>query len=121
MVDSKLLVHTMRDVTIVNFRDSAILDTTSINAVAWELYALIDEKATRRIVLDFARVSFLASQAVGVLITLKKKADAINARVVICGMREELKRVFKIMNLMPLFSFYKTENEALASFDVYTA
>jgi len=121
MAQSQLLVHSIRGATVVNFRTSAMLDSNVIEAVAAELFELVDDRAQRQIVLDCSKVQFLASQAIGVLITLKKKADAIGGRIAICGMRDEIRRVFKIMNLQSLFKFYKDEAEALASFDVYSA
>jgi anti-sigma B factor antagonist len=120
MADSQLLIHTIQDATIVNFRAASLLDSLVIDAIARELYALVDEQAARKIVLDFSGLTFLASQAVGVLITLGKKADAIKGRVVICGMRDEIRRVFKIMNLRKLFTFFDTEEKALRSLGVYT-
>jgi len=121
MAGSQLLVHTIQDATVVNFRQASILDSAIIDSIAQELYALIDEKAVRRLVLDFANVKFLSSQALGVLITVKKKADAIKGVILIAAMKEDLQRVFKIMNLQKLFSFYPTEHEALASFDIFTS
>jgi anti-anti-sigma factor len=121
MAESKLLVHAIQDVTVVTFRDSTMLDSGVIEAVGLELYALVDEKAVRKIVLDFSTVKFLASQAVGVLITLKKKADAIKGELAICGMREEIMRVFRIMNLMKMFRFFENETRALEAFHVFTA
>jgi len=55
----------------------------------------------------------------GVLIRLRKRAEAIHGRVVICGLRPELHKVFKISKLDRLFDFYSNEEEALKSFDVY--
>lgn len=121
MAGSQLLVQTIQDVTIVNFRNSSILDSAVIDALSRELYAMVDDQASRKIVLDFTAVNFLSSQALGMLITMKKKADAIKGQVVICGMKPDLQRVFKIMNLQKLFSFFANEKDALASFDVYTA
>ena len=120
MADSQLLVHSIQNATIVNFRNASILDSLAIDAIARELYAIIDEKASRKIVMDFSGVKFLASQAVGVLITLKKKADAIKGEVVICSMPDEIKRVFKIMNLARMFNFFDGEKAALESLGVYT-
>jgi len=120
MADSQLLIHTIQDATVVNFRTPSILESLVIDAIARELYALVDEQAARKIVLDFGGVTFLASQAVGVLITLRKKADAIKGDVVICDMRDDIRRVFKIMNLSKLFVFFDTEEKALRSLGVHT-
>jgi anti-sigma B factor antagonist len=121
MSHSHLMVQTMQGVTVVSFGASTMLDSGVIEQVGQELYALVDQKAAKRIVLDFANVRFLASQAVSVLLTLKKKADAIGAELAICALRAELRRVFKIMNLERLFRFYDGEKEALAAWDIYTA
>ncbi len=121
MPGSHLIVHSIQGVTVVDFGASTMLDAGIIDAIGQELYTLVDEKAAKRIALDFSKVRFLASQAVGVLITLRKKADAIGGEIAICAMREELKRVFKIMNLQKLFSFYPGEKEALAAWDIYIA
>jgi anti-sigma B factor antagonist len=120
MANSQLMVHNIQDATVVNFRQTSILDSAVIDAISRELYAIIDEQATRKLVLDFSQVKFLSSQALGVLINAKKKADAIKGVIAIAGMKPDLQRVFKIMNLQKLFSFYDTEKDALAAFDVFT-
>ncbi len=118
MAESRLLVNSIHGATVVTFRNSTILDSAVIEAIGRDLYALVDEKATRKIILDFTGVNFLASQAIGVLITLRKKADAIKGRVAICGLKDQLRQVFSIMKLEHLFSFHTNETEALAEFDI---
>ncbi|MFW6154411.1 MAG: STAS domain-containing protein [Planctomycetota bacterium] len=121
MADSHLLIHTIKDAVVVNFRQGSILDSLVIDAIARELYALVDERAARKIVLDLTGVKFLASQAVGVLITLKRKAEAIGGDVLICAMPDEIRRVFKIMKLQAVFRFYDSEAAALESLGIHTA
>ena len=121
MAESQLLIQTIKDAVVINFRHGSILDSLIIDAIARELYALADERAARKIVLDFGGVKFLASQAVGVLITLKRKADAIGGQVVICNMPEEIRRVFKIMKLDGIFRFHGSEAAALESMGIHTA
>ena len=58
MAESRLLVNTIQDVTVVTFRNSTLLDSAVIDAIGRELYALVDEKAIRKIVLDFSGVNF---------------------------------------------------------------
>ncbi len=120
MAESKLLIHAIHDALVVNFRDSSLIDSILIEAIGKELYALVDEKAVRKLVLDFSSVNFLASQAIGVLITVRKKAKAIKGEVGICCLKPELARVFEIMNLKKLFSFHESEKAALDAMGVYT-
>jgi anti-anti-sigma factor len=121
MPASQLIIHPVEDAKVVNFRYNSILDSGVIESMADELYALVDEQAVRKLVLDFSEIKFISSQALGALITLKGKAEAIKGQIAVCGVRPELLRIFKIMNLQKFFKFHGTEQEALASFSVFIA
>jgi anti-sigma B factor antagonist len=118
---AKLLIHQMRDVTVVNLNDSSILDALQVEQIGDELFELVEARACRKIVLDFSKVKFLSSSALGVLIRLRKKALDIKGKVVFCGLRQDLRQIFKITNLDKLFEFHQTEEQALNSFGVTTA
>lgn len=118
---ARLVIHPIRDVTIVNFNETTILDTHQIEKIGQELYTLVDERACRKIILDFEKVRMLSSSALGVLITLRKKAEAIKGTVVICSMRKELLQMFKITRLERLFKHYPNESKALESFGITSA
>lgn len=118
---SKLLINSIRDVTVVTFEEISILDTIQVDYIGDTLNDLIDNRAVRKLVLDFANVRFLSSSALGVLITAQKKISAIKGQLILCGLRDELKKVFTISRLDKLFKFAKSEEEALATFGVSTA
>ncbi len=116
----RLLIQSFRDVTVANFSDASILDTVQVQQIGEELYALVDNRAIRKLILDFTNVKFLSSSALGVLITLRKKSDEIKGKVLLCSMRPELRKIFKITNLEKLFDFYENEEKALGYFGVST-
>ena len=120
MAASGLVITQIRDVTVANFRDSSILDSVAVDAIGRELYPLVDEKAVRKLVLDFSSVRFLSSQMLGVLLSLQKKMASIKGRLVICGLREELFKVFEIMKLEKILTFAESEAKALNSLDTFT-
>ena len=113
-----LLVETIRGVTVVNFGDVSILDSVHIDRIGQELYELVDRFDRRQLVLDFSGVRLLGSQALGVLLTLRKKLQAAKGRLVICGLRPDLRKVFSITKLEKLFKFEPDEEHALNVFDV---
>jgi len=121
MAAARLMIHSMRDVTVVNFEDSSILDAAQIEAIGKALYDLVDVRNIRKLILDFSKVQFLSSSALGVLITLRSKCEAARGTLVICGLRKDLMQVFEITNLKKLFTFRSDEEEALAVFGVTTA
>ncbi len=118
---ARLVIQSIRDVTIVRFQESSILDTLLIQRISDELNHLVDAKYKRKLLLDFTDVKFLSSSALGVLVALKKKSDAIKGEVVLCGLRKDLRKIFKITSLEKLFKFADDERGALEVFGVTAA
>ncbi len=116
-----LLIHQIRDVTVVNFNETSILDAMQVEQIGTQLDDLVEKQARQKILLDFSNVRLLSSSALGVLVTLQKKARQIKGRAVICGLRPELRKVFKITSLDKLFDFYDDESSGLAAFGVTAA
>ena len=112
-----LLIQTVQGVTLVTFDDESILDPLQVQDIGEQLHRLIEEEDRQRLILDFHKVKILSSQMLGVLIGLLKRIRSDRGRVVICGMKAELHKVFKITNMDKLFSFYETEGHALRSFE----
>ncbi len=116
MAEPNLVIQNIGGVVIVNFGGSSILDAQLIEALGQRLYELVDQQAHRKLVLDFSKVQFLSSSVLGVLIKLQKKSAAIGGKVVLCGLKPELHKVFKISRMDRLFSFCADEGQALGSF-----
>lgn len=121
MADSGLVISTYQGVTVVNFRDSSILDGVALEAINRELTPLIDRQARRKIILDFSEVRFLSSSMIGVLINLHKKSLAIKGKIVICGLRDDLMKVFKMAGLDKMLTFAPGETEAMKCLDVFVS
>lgn len=118
---NRLLEYAIRDVTIVVFQESSVLDALVVQEIGESLYYLVDEKACRKVIIDFSKVHMLSSSALGILINLKKKADAIKGQIVLCGARQELMKLFAMVRLDKMFEFCPDEKKALAVFGLTTA
>ena len=110
-----LKITRLNTVTIVGFRDSSILDAITTQRVGRELYELVDSGNHGKIVLDFEHVRFLSSQTLGVLLTLRRKADKAGVTIALAAIRPELRRVFDISSLDKLFSFHDSVPKAAES------
>lgn len=113
--DSRLKIESIHGATVAGFKDASILDSATIQRIATELYALVESDASAPIVLDFNEVRFLSSQALGVLLTLRKRADAKGVKIALARLRPDLQRVFKITSLDKLFKFFDSCEAAAAS------
>jgi anti-anti-sigma factor len=113
-IGPQLVIRTAADITVVTLQEPSILEAAMVERMGTELYRLVDNGACKKLILDFTKVKFLASGAVGVLINLHKKFAATKGKLVVCGLRKELTKVFEILKIEKLFTFCPDEAAALA-------
>lgn len=117
MAKAQFLVQNITGVVVVSFRESALLDALQIKELGEDLYPLIDERAHRKIVLNLRRVKYMSSSMIGVLLSMHKKVQAIQGRLVLCGVRPEIAKVLKVMRLNKIIDCYQEEADAVNSFN----
>ena len=118
MSTSRLLVENYAGITLVTFTDSSILDNATIDQIGKDLYRLVDEEKKQQVIIDFANVKFLSSHALGIILTLHKKAKSVNGSLSLCGVRRELMKIFTLTDLDKIFKFYPDDKTALAAHNV---
>ena len=117
-VHRRLEVSEVGDVTVVRFVDRKILDEASIQELGHELFALVEVEKRTKLLLNFSKVDFLSSAALGKLITLEKKVRVHKGKLKLklTNIRPEIYEVFAITKLNKLFDIKNDEAEALAAF-----
>lgn len=112
----RLEVSEVGDVTVVRFVDRKILDEASIQELGQELFQLVEQEKRKKLLLNFSKVDFLSSAALGKLITLDKKVKAQSGKLKFSNIRPEIYEVFAITKLNKLFDIKDDEAGALAAF-----
>lgn len=64
----------------------------------------LEEAAVNEIEIDFSAVDYLDSSALGMLLLLREKAEAIGKSVVLSGLKGTVKQVLDIANFGKLFA-----------------
>ncbi len=118
-MENELLITPYKDVSVVSFQNVSVLDSANIEALGRSLLELVEKQDTRKLILEFTSVRFMSSQALGVLLQLKKAMDPVHGKIVIVGIRPELHKVFKITNLHKMFTFHDDLDKGLAEFNVF--
>jgi len=119
VVENELVIQQYKDVTVVNFQNVSVLDSANIEALGRSLLELVEKQDNRKMVLEFTAVRFMSSQALGVLLQLKKAMDPLKGKIVIVGIKPELHKVFKITNLHKMFTFHGELDQALGEFGIF--
>ena len=78
------------------------------------LYKLVESHPDARFAIDLSEVNYLASSEIGFLVTLKRRIDRRQGRVVIFGAGPYIMDLFKTMNLVKILDLVDTLPSALA-------
>jgi stage II sporulation protein AA (anti-sigma F factor antagonist) len=89
------------------------IDTTTSEAVEHALAAALDGGA-RRLVVDFAGVTYISSVGLRVLLVVAKRVRTDRGTLVLCGLGDAVRQVFDLAGFLPLFAVEPTRELAVA-------
>jgi anti-anti-sigma factor len=76
----------------------------------------VDEQDKRVLLLDFEKVLYLSSQAIGIILTLQKKLSALKGgRLILCGVGPRLMELVKITRLDRILTIKPSQHEVTNS------
>lgn len=99
----------------LEIRDGIAIVTLLGEKLAPEASEPLYELAGRhpRLILDFDRVRFLSSHALGILVALRKRVDAAGGSLRLCCLAPDLLQLLQLTNLDRVFVISETRQEAL--------
>ena len=114
---SAFTIQQVEKFTVIEFRQPSLMDPLELELIGQSLYRLIDEEDKRKIVLDFEKVTYLSSQAIGIVLTMHKKLSSLpHSKLVLCGVGPRLMELIKITRLDRLLTIKATQREAVKAF-----
>jgi anti-sigma B factor antagonist len=78
------------------------------------LYELIENRPDPRFAIDLTEINYLASSEIGFLVTIKRRIDRRQGKVVFFGVSPYLREIFQTMNLHRVLDLVESRNDALA-------
>jgi anti-sigma B factor antagonist len=107
-------VQKVEKFTIIEFRTPSLMDAVQLEDIANSIYHIVDEQDQRRIILDFEKVTYLSSQAIGIVLNVNKKLSGLkNSKLVLCGVGARLMELVKITRLDKILTIKPTQKEAI--------
>ncbi len=102
------------DYAVIEFITSSLMDPIVLENTAQALYKIIDEEDKRKIVMDFERVQYLSSQAIGIVLAMHKKLSSLkNSRLILCSVGPKLMELIKLTRLDRLLTIKASQKEAV--------
>ena len=111
---SRLKATRTNGLVVVELADRKILDEAIISQIAEQLYALVAEGDSPKLVLDFQNVSHMSSGALGMLITLHKRIREKSGGLRLCNIGESIYEVFVITRLNEVFQVSDSREAAIS-------
>ncbi len=107
-------VQQVEHFTVIEFQTKSLMDPIELEKIGTELYRLIDEEDRRRIILDFEKVHYISSQAIGIIMAMRKKLASLkHTQLVLCSVNAPLQQLLKITGLDKLLTVKPTQKEAV--------
>jgi anti-sigma B factor antagonist len=103
-------------ILFIQIDDVRLLDEGRIQQLDQELDAAIDASSETRVILDFSKVQFMSSSALGKLVKAQKKVTGYKAKLKLAAVSPEIAEVFKITRLDKLFDLEKDVESARKAF-----
>ena len=102
---------------VIELIDPRLFDMATITALQDELLSLFDQEQPRRTVVDFTRVSHCSTAVINGLLRAKKRIQANDGQLKLCGMINSIRDAYKMLNLDgTVFQIYDNLDDALDSF-----
>src|SRR3989442_7382758 len=72
--------------SVVEFRLTSLMDPLILDEIGSELIRLVDQEDRRLIIMDFEKIEYVSSQAIGILLNMHKKLKALpHSMLVLCS------------------------------------
>jgi anti-sigma B factor antagonist len=104
-----------RDVLVVTFESASGLNDFRNNALRDSLYDLVQAQAVPRFAVDLAKVDYLSSSGVAILVGLKRRVETKGGQMVIYQLQPIVQDLLGIMKLDRFFAISEDETRAVAS------
>ena len=86
-----------------------------IHVEANAVIRLLDDAGLKNVVLDFTVTDYASSMIIGALIRMARKVTNQGGQAVMCHANENMFEILTTMNLLKLWPYYETREEALAA------
>jgi anti-sigma B factor antagonist len=104
--------------TVVEFLTASLMNPLELEQIGGGLFKLVDDGKHDRLVLDFTKVQYLSSQAIGIILTLNKKLTGTSAggqNLVLCGIGPQLMQLLKVTRLDRILTIKPTQKDAIGA------
>jgi anti-sigma B factor antagonist len=107
--------HDASDVLVVEFESASGLNDFRNSGLRDSLYELVQTRSDPLFALDLAKVDYLSSSGVAILVGLKRRVEARRGKIVFYHVQPIVRDLLAVMKLDRFFTIADDQTRALAS------
>ena len=113
-MDEFYTLDKLGEFTVVCFQTPTLMNANELERIAAALDTLVAEDEVSKLLLDFTRVQYLSSQAIGIVLSLNKKLGQVEAgKLALCGVGPQLAQLLKLTRLDRILTIFESSRQAL--------
>jgi anti-anti-sigma factor len=90
------------------------MDPPVLESIQADLVRLVEVEDRRLMVMDFEKVQYVSSQAIGIIIHVNKKLAALpHSKLVLCSVPPKIMEVLRILRLDKVLKIVPTQKDAV--------
>ncbi|MDA1017305.1 MAG: STAS domain-containing protein [Planctomycetota bacterium] len=99
-------------VTVVRLKDESF-DRPRLQELSDKLVSLVEDSRDTKIILDVKDLKYIASEALGILVFFKLKADKLGCKIVLHRLQPQVKELLEITGLEKIFDVMPDRGDSL--------
>ncbi|MEN6451843.1 MAG: beta-ketoacyl synthase N-terminal-like domain-containing protein [Thermoguttaceae bacterium] len=105
------------EIRLFQIDPAQLVESSVIDQCCQEISAALDRSEESQVIVDFSRVSFMSSMALGMLIRVNKRCKEYRVALKLSGISTDILQVFKITGMDKIFEIHANVDEAVAAFN----
>jgi anti-sigma B factor antagonist len=110
-----IAVRNTKDVTIVDFKGRLAIGVS--DSVLPKLIGDLLHEGSRKILLNLSEMDYIDSNGLGELVQGFREAQRAGAALRLLKPQDRVAKTLRLTNLLPMFTVYESEDEALRDFE----
>ena len=111
-----LAFETRGPITLGTIESASVLDAVNVSEFGQSVLGFVEKEREVHLLLDFSQVNYLSSAVLTELLRIKEAAETGGGALRLCGLNDDIRKVFTITNLDKVFVLYGATDDGLAKF-----
>jgi anti-sigma B factor antagonist len=104
-------------ITVGTIESASVLDALNVSEFGQAVLGFVERQRELQLLLDFSNVNYLSSAVLTELLRIKEAAEQGGGALRLCGLNDDIRKVFTITNLDKVLTLYGDTEDGITKFE----